>query len=162
MRLMFASPYHLKTYAMRRAVACSLMLWLSGAVCLFGCVPGGASAASAKDAGIAQRIIASDDGVTVASASGHVCCNIATKNRGARPVEALSGSTSAMQCCPFVGQAACAVRKLPLVNQLLSDVAQTKWSASLNSTTRETVPASGRTHLPDARGAYLRYCVFLI
>jgi len=149
-----------KRNSAHRAVAISLTMWLSGLLCVFGCVPG-VSAAPVKSEELTQSAVETNDGATVVSAPGHACCRALNKVCDAVAVESLSDPPDAMRCCPFAGETSDAARKSRLKDETGFTAAAVVRHLSAKTAGAAT-NAGRRARLPDRRETYLRCCVFLI
>lgn len=141
-------------FNVRRLAALALVLWLGGVACLVGCEMS-ASAATSAGSQVSQ------ESESCSMGAGHACCH-AQRNDGQKPRAGTPFQLNdSMTCCPLAGQSAVAVSKTRVADTL--DIALTPDKALLAPVIpASTEWASGKMHVPDRGGTYLRCCVFLI
>jgi hypothetical protein len=138
----------------RRVAALALVLWLGGVACLVGCEMS-ASAATSAGAQVSQ------ESESCSMSAGHACCH-AQRNDGQKPRAGTSSQLNdSMTCCPLAGQPAAAVSKTRVADTLAIALTPDK-ALPAPASPASTGWLSGKTHVPDRGGTYLRCCVFLI
>jgi hypothetical protein len=158
---MFAPEFKFAPVA-RRLAAATLVLWLAGAGCFFGCEMVTASAAARQAESTAHSRHAS---------SGHDCCHKAKSNRpqsvslqnarGGADIRQVRSPAAEQGCCPLSRQSSPPARRVSLkVAPLVEPVGRPAGTPHAPAAAPPATPALLR--VPDRGSTRLRGCVFLI
>ncbi len=153
----------------RCVLALALILWVSGAGCMFACGNMVQAAEHASASTLANVVVSGD---ACASAHSHDCCashgaKASTSSKKAKAptsvalATGMSGATSTMESCPLAVNATAALSKARADQSIDALVAAR--SELLNSRIAEQpIALSVPSLLPNRGHTYLRCCVFLI
>ena len=145
----------------RRLAAASLVLWLAGVGCFFGCEMGVVKAA-AETVG-REAAFARED--SCPAFAGHDCCHKAKAGSGGDGGEGpdarrTPGPAPRTDCCPLKSQSADPARKVGFADAPLAEAGTPlKFNPHTNAHARLT---PHRLRVPDRGSTHLRCCVFLI
>ncbi len=143
----------------RRLAAASLVLWLAGVGCFFGCEMGVVKAAA--EAGGQETAAAESD--SCPAFAGHDCCHKAkagSGDGGGPTARQTPGRAPRTDCCPLKTQSADPTRKVGLADAPLAEAGTPlKFNPHTNTHARLT---PHRLRVPDRGSTHLRCCVFLI
>lgn len=138
----------------RPVVATTLMLWLSGVLCVSVCGHHLQNALAAS-----KSRASSATSMPAGAMAQHACCRARMKNSGSA-LSAVAAGDSADMSCPYQRPSAEASRKFRAT--LSSTVAVVPIVLPPPVFVAAEEPLVERFRLPDRGGTHLRHCVFLI
>lgn len=149
---MSRKPFVKPNQAYKRAIALPLLVWLSGAMCVFGC--------DLKMTESGNKSLRTQE-KSLAAHGDHSCCRRAQTKKEIRPLNEIPNPSTKTSSCPFARQP---------TEQAGKETTQTAPAAVVSNSLAWLVQAdknlssslSYRARLPDRGGTHLSICVFLI
>lgn len=163
MRMMLKPPLN----ALHRSIAMTLLLWLGGAGCMFGCTLN-AHAAPTRETVNSNGVPVVQEQSSCPMAAGHEHCS----RRDAAPEHpanstALDASdqrfvpNEGMNCCPLASLTSAAAAKSRIADTITAANAGQR-GVSRPDVSSERFSRATPIHYPNRGQTYLRCCVFLI